>query len=188
MKKIITVFIILIILTGCQANINNPVNNASIEIIETNDTSTVELPENEILFLDYYENYAWGYSLFGKFITSNGELYVFDAADDFTNDIDFTKDDIDLRDRLILYAETHEPVEIISIDEIEKLYKFGLQIDPNSQFDSRNVAFDAGIRSVSFYNDILNKEIELSVIGDYEGETSDTYGKRLLSNLEKYFN
>lgn len=142
------------------------------------DVDNLEYPENEIIALKYYENYAWSYQCNGQFIMSDGKLYKFDFKD---------TSELELLDRLKQYAKDNKPSSTVDISILKDCYNLGMHIDINDHIETKVVMYDAGSTAISFYNNIAGEELYLDVNGDVQGTTHDKYGIELLDKLNQLF-
>ena len=107
------------------------------------------LPQTaEIFLIDRYKNSAWVYQDKGIFIDTSGAVYAFD----FERSPHHIIPDEQLLLKFDIVRDNTEPIMTIDSDTIIELYSLGSQIDPESEFHSKNVAMDAGSRTVSFCN------------------------------------
>lgn len=134
MKKIIFSLLIITMITtvtACEKKENAPV------------------PEQNVMLVITYTNYAWGYDFNGKVISSGGGVYYLPD--------DFDMDEEGLYERLDEIILNNEPESSIGPEDIGKFYEFAENMESydKSEYECRgNYMCDYGSRSVrGFYTD-----------------------------------
>lgn len=135
------------------------------------------LPQTaEIFLIDRYVNWAEGYFDSGLFVDTTGAVYSFDfsaAISRFTSD----KQMFEMFD---IIRENTNPVMVIDNDTLKELYSLGLQIAPESIFQSENVGCDGGSGTISFRNPDTAEMVVCVESGDDEGMLEDRFAEKLV--------
>lgn len=139
----------------------------------------VEVPDNEILAISRYQNYAYGYQDAGTFICTDGKVYSFNFSQNIYGKDSGNSEEILLK-KLKLIMEHAEPFVVIDKEDIQRIYSYIQEIDANDKCKTKNVAFDAGSKTLQFHNVSENKLILCRESGDYEGELKNRAGTALL--------
>ncbi len=156
------ILLVLFTLTACQ---KSPVQ--------------VEVPENEILTISRYQNFAYGYQDAGIFICTDGNVYSFNFSKNVYGK-DFDNSEEMLVKKLKLIMKYTEPFAEVSEEDIRSLYSHIQKLDINDKCKTKNVAFDAGSKTLHFNNVSENRLILCRESGDYEGELKNKAGSALL--------
>lgn len=138
--------------------------------------------KDAIVFVERYQNWAWGYQCNGFFIDCRGNVYEFDYSDrkQSTSREEFQQALWDT------YCNTR-PVrrKICSSRKLfqilqEDVYK----IDRKASYSRKSVACDAGQRTL-FVCDADSELIELRSIGDVEEELQDATAEKLCNYYDE---
>ncbi|MBD5445108.1 MAG: hypothetical protein HDR29_06095 [Lachnospiraceae bacterium] len=165
-KKLLFISVMSLMLTSCGK-------------VTGNDSVNFPLPQTaEIFLIDRYVNYAWGYQDDGIFINTSGAVYAFDFG---MTTLNHGTSDEQLLEKFDIIRGNTEPITTIDSDTIIELYSLGSQIDPESELNSKNVAMDAGSRTVSFCDPDTGKKTVCTKYGDDEGTLSDSFSKKFVN-------
>ena len=141
-----------------------------------------ELPEDEVFLVSQYANGAWGHSYSATFIDTKGYVYSFDSSMD-SYFFGGYEDDIGLSEEFDMIRQCCEPSAQLDIEIIKKAYALGMQIDPDAELESEQVACDAGQHTLYFINPETDEWIEVSSYGDVDCTPTDKYAKE----FEKFY-
>ena len=112
---------------------------------------TEELPEDEVIAIRGFYNYAWGYTNYMRFIMSDGKVYssnidskigVYDHSGEITDE-----------QKGYLLEKYTEPDGEISMKDLHKLYHYMLKIDTGAEIIRDYGMLDAGIEYTIVYID-----------------------------------
>lgn len=185
MKRITAALLSLLLLTGCTGNGQNsrtsqPPAMAPVDI----DVSDVVLPDEGIICIMHYQNWAEGYQEHGSFICTDGKVFTFDFS---TLSGHSESDDIyagDLMSKLELIRQNAEPVTVLETERIKAIYSEGTKIDAKAAFKTENVACDAGSHTVTFCDPERGTQVCLAQYGDYEGKLRNEHSDKILELVE----
>ena len=185
-KKIISLLLsatLIFSITGCGKSSDsgpNPFNKT--ETTETTEAPTTissdYLPE-DIILINNYLNYAWGYEQYGWFLTGSGDIYRYDFSNEFIPEYLFSDETYSLIDMLKIIQANSKPTGKCDPAKVEKIYQEGMQIDPNAEYTSENTACDAGENRLEFYNNKTNELILVESTGDTEALPTDIHAKEV---------
>ena len=185
-KKIISLLLsatLIFSITGCGKSSDsgpNPFNKT--ETTETTEAPTTissdYLPE-DIILINNYLNYAWGYEQYGWFLTGSGDIYRYDFSNEFIPVYLFSDETYSLIDMLKIIQANSKPTGKCDPAKVEKIYQEGMQIDPNAEYTSENTACDAGENRLEFYNNKTNELILVESTGDTEALPTDIHAKEV---------
>ncbi|MGN0436864.1 MAG: hypothetical protein ACI4D8_09575 [Wujia sp.] len=149
---------------------------------ETKKEDRVSLPENnEILVVERYINFAWGYQDSGMFITSEGEVYYYDFSDYEVSLYDYENKEESLIETLEKYRDTEKPDKTIGRALVKEMYKAMLNIDVNETYETVWAACDAGSKVLYIHDLNTGELIACSETGDYEGELQSREGQEFIT-------
>ncbi len=175
MKKLISLMfsiVFIISLSGC----NKSENNIDVENIEIN---------QDIVFINQYSNYAWGYQCYGSFIDKNGNAYKFDFSDDKISDDEKLE-------KMAEIMKTENPASnIFDGQSMKYMYSLLYKIDKNAGFDEESVACDAGqntLYGVVYNEDSSAEFIQIYSNGDWEIKPLDPNAKKLCDYYQSAIN
>lgn len=180
MRKIITVLIAAAMLTGCGAVDNEKKDDSS----STSDESHIEYPEDTIVFLERYQNWAEGYQDNGQFIDINGNIYEFDLAQETDDPWAEPISNENLIERMRQIMSDEEPIGQADPDEVYKCRLLAKDIDPEREYEQESYACDAGQDTLYILNDD-NEIIKLYSWGDYIEECNDRTAKKIVKKYNK---
>ena len=171
MKKcLIVIAMISLVLSSCGSDISS-----SLE-------ESVTMPQTaEIFLIDRYVNHAWGYVDKGLFMDTSGAVYAFN----FGMQIYHNTSDEHMLEKFNIIRDNTEPVMKIDNDTLIELYTLGAQIDPESKFNSKDVAMDAGSKTISFRDLDTGRMIVCIEDGDCRGILDDNCAMEFLKLYEK---
>lgn len=142
------------------------------------------LPQTaEIFLIDRYENHAWGYEDRGVFMDTTGAVYAFNFGMQYSH----STSDEQMIEKFSIIQENTEPVMIIDHETLAELYASGSQINPDSEFHSKSVAYDAGAKTISFRNPDTGSRIVCTMDGDIEGELNDSHARNFAKLYKNTF-
>ena len=139
----------------------------------------VDIPENEIFLLFENSNAAWYREDSGFFVDTNGKVYGYSFnRDSFVSYEDYGYGEgmsfMDKLELIRLYSETDVKVDN---EFIETICGYGMQVDPEAEYTSEQVACDAGQSSLYFLKD--GERILIRSDGDIEKESKDKNARKL---------
>lgn len=146
----------------------------------TQSGSNIEIPDNEIILISRYINYAWGYDNNGIFIDSDGGVYSFDFSQEINNYNQNETDEIFLNKLQTIRTYT-KPFVTLNANILNELYSYSSEINPNAELNSKHEAYDAGENQLMVCDTDTHKLVLCREKGDYSGTLQDTYAKKLLS-------
>lgn len=156
------------------------------------DYSKVKLPEDKIIFIDAYSNYAWGYADDGIFIDTNGDVWSYDFSQYYYPHYDEDKEDVvehlDRDDLFRIIQKYTEPIAKIDIDILKEAYALGLKVDPDAEFKQKSMACDMGQYTLYFVNPETGEDVKIYSQGDTDFIPKDRYAKKLKKFYDKEFN
>lgn len=161
-QRFLLILLVLLTLTACEKS-----------------SKKVEVPDNEILAISRYQNYAYGYQDSGTFICSDGNVYSFNFSQ-YTYRKDSDNSEEAFLEKLKRIMEYAEPFAVINKQDMQSLYSYSQEIDVNDKCKTKNVAFDAGSDTLQFQNVSADKFILCRESGDYKGELKSKAGRVLL--------
>ena len=134
-----------------------------------------ELPEDEILIICGYQNYAWGSQSRMTFVMSDGNVYS--SEEYFDGYCSYDSKGLSIEDRALLLQKYTDPVGFFDKTKLLKIYQNMINIDPDAEFVYEDeYACDAG----TGYTDVNvnGKWIKISESGDRTGSLKDRYAKK----------
>jgi len=139
----------------------------------------IELPEDEIILVRGYVNYAWGCISTGTFVTGKGDIYHFDVSEAAKeNDFDFLGE-------LQKVMENGKPAGQIKTKYLKEMYYYINEMDPDAKMEAKNEACDYGENYISVLID--GKLVTVSIQGDNTGRLDDKYAKKIEKLFDKKF-
>ena len=139
-----------------------------------------EVPADEILLVNQYKNFAWGYQDSGYFIDTNGNVYGFSFSE-ISNSIGIGE----LHEHLMLIRDNVEPKANIGMNAVRKLYTLGEGIDPEAEMDRQHMAYDAGQRTLYYYDADTGEMVKCISQGDYDELPKDPKARELAAYVER---
>lgn len=137
---------------------------------------------NQILFINRFQNYAWVRTDKGSFVTANGNVYEFDLiGQDFQSRKQLSQDDV--IQSLTEVLKNSQPSKTLDKTKILQAYNLVDKIDKNSKMLLAQFANDAGQRSLSASNN--GKFITLAISGDRNGTVDCEEVKQILEILHE---
>ncbi len=152
---------------------------------DEHETKTVEkLPEDELLIIRDYKNYAEGYQSDITFVMSDGSVYSSrEYFNGYSSDWEHSLSD---EDRAALLKKYTLPVAEIPESQLLKIYNSMINIDPGAKFAySEETACDAGT-GVTKVN-VDGAWIKTEEYGDRNGELDDRYARKFNDLLDGAF-
>ena len=145
-----------------------------------NEVLSFELPENEIILINRYVNYAWGYDNSGIFIDSSGGVYSFDFSQEICS---YNRDETegDYLEKLQTISKYADPFVTLDEDTLCELYSYISGINKAAEFSEEFTACDAGEHQLKVYDTTAQKWVLCREEGDYTGELKDASAQKLLS-------
>ena len=132
-----------------------------------------------IVFMYTYSNMAWGYHTSCMLVTAGGEVYVF-------SDSPVVATMYNGRDIELAYLKEYaEPTWILDREDIEELYEVCCGVAPDVETNMVHNAYDMGEYRFTCIEQETNREITVSVDGDYRMETDDPTLKKAQGLSEK---
>lgn len=143
-------------------------------------------PKGDIIIVDRYTNWAWGFQCSGSFIDEYGNIYEFDFSNhDFDADREeYGYSSFDEAFFEALYYEVYyknAPYATAEDDDIEKLLELIPEVDRDAKWEEEFTAFDAGQSSTYIVDgyDMLRIYTE----GDCTGELKDYTAQEIMDLL-----
>lgn len=166
---------ICVCITACDEKENN-----SEKISEK--IAATKLPENEIIFINRYQNWASGYVDRGYFVDSDGAAYAFDFSQ-YTYDIQ-EGEEVFL-DKLWIIRDITEPFATVDINVLKEVYYYGMEIDTKAAYSEETMGCDIGQRSLVFRNTDTDECTVFYEEGDIRRKLQDTSAQQLISIYEE---
>lgn len=206
MKKVLIILSLLIIIAAGIAIYKNLPQKEKNNIEETNNVeesvqynsnkeesnskdpskgtivSIDDLKGKKILVEKHYLNYAFSFDHEGIIICTDGTIYNFKYSnEDELSPTPYEKI-IEESDDIITHVTTFEGR--VSTEDLEKLTSLLAKVEEN--YESKNVAMDAGEDTILYYNYDENKKITLQSAGDSIVKNNSKNVKNILSILDSY--
>lgn len=181
MKRFAATAISLLLLTGCSGG-NQTVDSSQTPTMAPVDidVSDVKLPDDGIIYINQYQNWAEGYQDYGSFICTDGKVFTFDFSTySYGRENDDEIYSADNMTKFELIRRNAEPVNILEPERVKAIYSEGIQISPQETFRTENVACDAGSHTVTFCDPAKGTQVCLSEYGDYEGELKNKHADKI---------
>lgn len=140
-----------------------------------------EIPDEGIIIIKEYVNWAWGYQHHGSFIDIKGNVYEFDFSDSaYRNDI--TTEQEFLEELESIY-QSSQPIASVDASLIEKCYLKIAEIDLNAEIKSESAACDMGQNSLYVLSN--HQMVLLNSIGDLNKERDDKAAREIVNLCKK---
>ncbi|KAK8844286.1 hypothetical protein M9Y10_024497 [Tritrichomonas musculus] len=138
--------------------------------------------DNQILFINRFQNYAWVRTDKGTFVTADGNVYEFDLiGQDFRSRKQLSQDDV--MQSLTEISKNSQPSKTLDKAKILQAYNLVDKIDKNSKMLVAQFANDAGQRTLSSISN--GKFITLATSGDRNGSVDCEEVKQILETLHE---
>lgn len=132
----------------------------------------------DIVLINHYTNWAWGYQSYGSFIDKDGNLYEFDFSD-LPCDIS-AQEEIG---KMLEIRENEKPVgNFCNEKKLKYLYELLYKVDENAGFDEENVSCDAGqdtLYGVRYEEDGSSVLVKIYSDGDWIENPKDKNAQKL---------
>ena len=135
----------------------------------------------DLLAINSYSNYAWGYSFSGTAIFSDGSIYTWkenDSSDVENYDLQTTKG---LEEYILKEGKLKN--KKVSDKDLKEIKKHINKVDDD--INIKHPGADIGTYSITIINK-NNKQITLKCSGDSTGENQTENSQKLLKIIEKY--
>ena len=134
-----------------------------------------EIPADEIILVDERTNVAWSFVDHGIFIMGNGDVYSFDFDQQSFPD----GDGASRYEKMELLKNSVRPCGTVDQELLQRLYEYGMKIDPDTKMDMKNEACDYGENSIIFHDPVNDKWITCYEQGDTTGYRKDHFARKL---------
>lgn len=177
MKRIIACLLIVVMLFGFASCATNKKTKGSENIKEENPWDDIELPEDEVILVSSYSNYAWGFIYEGKFVTGSGDVYKFDFSEMSPRELD---EDAEFK-KII---ENNKPKDHVNMNALKEIYYYSTKMDPEAEWDVVHEACDYGENAISVYVEDKGL-VTVYMQGDNTGSRDDKYAKKIKKAFDK---
>lgn len=153
---------------------------------ETSDTPQSSVIDRDIILVNTYENYAWGWDSYGWYIDSDGYKHEFN----FSEDENITEDDVDSMDKILDLLENGYAADNkskgISKSKAEKYYGY-LKNIKNFKFDEEySNGFDMGETTLcGVVTDENGGRVIIPIVqyGDWDCRNTDEYAVKIAEGM-----
>ena len=199
MSLLLITFLSVALLAACgevpsQGRDNSSDTSGKIDTETKQDTASsddteeqYELPEDKIIYIRDYVNFAEGFVKTGYFINSSGEMYIYDFSGAMNAIWNDDKDMLPILERI---EELTDPVLTIEPDVLQTMYNKMMAIENFGPYTTENVAMDAG--SVAYYAVIDDELKKMGEYGDFEGcissEKYEEFNEYFKENIATLYN
>lgn len=174
MKRIVAVMLAIFCLLSMLTYASDQTDNA--------EWSNIKVPKDEIILIERYINYAWGYANEGVFIDSNGGVYSFDFSE--INGANGETDEQFL-DKLQMIRKYAEPFATLDKEMLSELYWYSNNINIKAEMPEKHTVCDAGETQIFICAPDTHELVLCRQKGDFTGTLKDTNAKKLLSLYDK---
>jgi hypothetical protein len=140
-------------------------------------------PNAELLIINSYSNYAWGFQFHGTAIFDDGSILTWNNVKESNSKIEY---DIGTTEGLKQYILNEGKLKIrkVSNNKLEKIKENIEKLEDKIEIEMPGA--DQGTTSIYVIN-ANNEKITLKYMGDWNGENQTVESKEILEIVEKYF-
>ncbi len=152
------------------------------------------MPEDEIILIKDYQNYAWGHVNRGYFMDTSGDIYCY-CFEKALYCMLPPEGKSDIIERLEIIREHTEPCAKVPLSTVRKIYINGMMIPVFSKMLVKGCGYDGGQKSIYSCNPLTNRITKCQSLGDAEKTSLSWNARRIaaivqeeLSDIERDYN